>query len=70
MRVESDKLGPIRKLNDVLLELKPLAEQEIVAGFFNNVENADTLGGLVENIRDAVMEYQVRNHYILSLPLR
>ena len=42
-------------------ELKPLAEQGKVEGFFNNVKNADKLGGLVEDIRDAVMEYQVRN---------
>ena len=27
----------------------------------NNVKNADKLGGLVEDIRDAVMDYQVRN---------
>ena len=38
-------------------------------GFFNNVENADTLGGLVEGIRDAVMEYQVRNRNELIIPM-
>ena len=30
-------------------------------GFLNNVKNADKLGGLVEGIRDAVMNYQVRS---------
>jgi len=28
-------------------------------GFFKAAKNADALGGLVENIRDTVMEYQV-----------
>jgi len=32
----------------------------MIEGFFNNVLNADKLGGLVEGIRDAMMEYQVR----------
>jgi len=36
-----------------------LAKQGKVDGFFNNLKNADKLGGLVEDIRDAVMEYQV-----------
>jgi hypothetical protein len=30
-----------------------------VAGFFTNVENSDKLGGLAEDIRDAIMDYQV-----------
>ena len=38
----------------------PLVEQGKVEGFFNNVENADRLGGLVEDIRDAMMDYLVR----------
>ena len=51
----------VRKLEDVLQELEPLVSQGKVEGFFNNVKNADKLGGLVEDIRDAVMDYQVRN---------
>ena len=35
-------------------------EQGKVAEFFNNVENADKLGGIAEDIRDAMMDYQVR----------
>ena len=31
----------------------------MIEGFFNNVENADKLGGLVEDIRDAMIWYQV-----------
>jgi len=38
-----------------------LAGQGKVEGFFNNVKNADKLGGLVEDIRDALMDYQVSN---------
>ena len=36
-----------------------LGEQGKAEGFFNNVENADKLGGLVEDVRDAIMDYQV-----------
>ena len=45
-------------------------KQGNVEGFFNNVKNADKLGGLVEDIRDAVMDYQVcsRNEVASSLP--
>ena len=48
-----------RKLNDVLEELKLLEKQGKIKGFFTNAENADKLTGLVEDIRDAVMDYQV-----------
>ena len=34
-------------------------QQGNVEGFFNNVKNADKLGGLVDDVRDAVMYYQV-----------
>jgi hypothetical protein len=56
-------------LENILRELKLLEEQAKVEGFFNNVENADTLGGLAEGIRDAVMEYQVRNRNELITPM-
>jgi hypothetical protein len=49
-------------LEDILRELKPLTEQGMVEGFFNNVKNADKLGDLVEDIRDAMMDYQVFTH--------
>ena len=50
--------GICRKLEDIRQELAPLGEQEKIKGFFSNVENADKLGGLVEDVRDAVMDYQ------------
>jgi hypothetical protein len=46
-----------------------LVEQGKGEGFFNNVMNADKLGGLVEDIRDAVMGYQVRNQNKLTSPM-
>ena len=56
----------VRKLKKILKELKPLVEQGRVEGFVNNVKNADKLGGLVEDIRDAMMEYQA---YIRNLSI-
>ena len=51
----------------VYRDLVSLEKKGKVEDFFNNVENADKLGGLVEDIRDAMIEYQVciRN---LSIP--
>ena len=46
-------------MEDVSRDLSPLKEQGKVEGFFNTAENAGRLGSLVENIRDAMMEYQV-----------
>ena len=59
-RSESDR-WTFRALDKTVKELEPLATQGTVEGFFNNAENADKLGGLVEDIRDAIMEYQVRS---------
>ena len=55
----SNAYGATRKLEDVNRNLIPLAEQGAVAGFFTNIQNADELGRLVEDIRDAIMDYQV-----------
>ena len=52
-------MGISRKLEDVRRDLARLAEQGKVEGFFNNVQNVDKLGSMVEDIRDAMMEYQV-----------
>ena len=53
-------MGIGRKLEDIRQDLALLEEQGKTKGFFNNVENADKLGGLVEDVRDAMMDYQVR----------
>ena len=46
-------------MEEVYRDLTLLSEQGKVQGFFNNIKNADKLGGLVEDIRDAMMNYQV-----------
>lgn len=64
------KHGTVRKLGNILQELKPLAEQGKVEGFFNNVKNADKLGGLVGDIHDAMIHYQVNIYKpLISAPL-
>ena len=46
----------------ILRDFKPMAERGKFEGFFNDVENMHRLGGLFEDIRDAVIEYQVSIH--------
>ena len=48
-----------RKLEEILCKLTPLVDQGKVAGFFLNVENLEKLGGLVEDVQEAIVEYQV-----------
>ena len=52
-------MGICRRLQDVRQELALLEEQGKATGFLNNVKNADKLSGLVESIRDAMIDYQV-----------
>ena len=54
----TDGIG--RKLEDIRQDLALLGEQGKTKGFFNNVENADKLGGMIEDVRDAIIDYQVR----------
>ena len=49
-----------RKLEYIRRDLAVLGEQGRTKGFFNNVQNAEKLNGLVEDVRDAMMDYQVR----------
>ena len=48
-----------RKLETVHQDLTRLAEQGNVEGFLKNVGNANKLGDLLEDVRDAMIEYQV-----------
>ena len=48
-----------RKLQSVGQALILLGEQGMVKGFFNNVGNADKLNAMAEDIRDAMIDYQV-----------
>jgi hypothetical protein len=43
-----------------LQDLEPLAERGKITGFLNNVKDAEVLTGLADDIRDAMMDYQVR----------
>ena len=47
-------------MDDILQELIPLERRGKVTRFLNSTADADKLGGLAEDIRDAIMDYQVR----------
>lgn len=49
-----------RKLEGFGSELTELGDQGKVERFLNNVWNANALGGLLEDINEAMVEYQVR----------
>ena len=53
-------MGIVRKLECVRQALGQVAAQKDIAQFLNNADNAQKLNGLVEDIREAVMDYQVR----------
>jgi len=57
-----------RKLQDIHQDLTRLAKQGMVAGFLANTENAEKINGLVEDIREIMMDYQVCILYRSSLP--
>ena len=48
-----------RKLEKVLQELIPLEKRGKVTRFLNSTRDAEKLSGLVEDVRDAMMDYQV-----------
>lgn len=48
-----------RKLEGVHQDLMQMTGEGMVKGFLNNVGNANKLGSLLEDIHDALMEYQV-----------
>ena len=52
-------IGITRSLENIHGGLARLGAQGKVEGFFKNVENAGELSGVVEDIRDAVIDYQV-----------
>ena len=45
-----------------------MAAQKNIAQFLNNTENAQRLNGLVDDIREAVMDYQVCTSKDLAFP--
>jgi hypothetical protein len=48
-----------RKLDRVLKDLVPLEKRGKVTRILNSTEDADKLVGLADDIRDAMMDYQV-----------
>ena len=48
-----------RKLEEIHQELDLLAGQGKTAGFLTNTENTQKINGLVEDIRQVMMDYQV-----------
>jgi len=49
----------VRKLGGVVMKLKPLSEQHGLIAFLHNVDNAKTLAGFVQELADAITDYQV-----------
>ena len=50
----------LRKLGVVIAKLEPLSDQHALVGFLRNAENAKTLTGFVQELGDAIADYQVR----------
>ena len=61
-------MGMARKLSGVHQGLALLVGQGKVDGFLKSAGNAGKLGGLLEDVRDAMMEYQVRVPLSRMLP--
>ena len=49
-----------RKLEGVVVKLEPLSDQHVLVRFLRNVDNAKTLTGFVQELADAITDYQVR----------
>ena len=58
VKARSD-LGITRKLKDICQSLTLLVEQGKAVGFLANTENAQQINGLVEDIHEVLMSYQV-----------
>ena len=50
---------PLRILGGITAKLEPLAEQHALIGFLRNVNNAKMLTGFVQELADAITDYQV-----------
>ena len=49
-----------RKLGVVITKLEPLADQHAIVGFLRNVDDAKRLTGFVQELANAITDYQVR----------
>ena len=59
----------VRKLEDVRQALDPMTTEKDIAQFLGNAENAQKLNDLVDDIREAVMDYQVCTSKRLALEI-
>ena len=50
----------LRKLEGVVVKLEPLSDQHVLVRFLRNVDNAKTLTRFVQELADAITDYQVR----------
>jgi len=50
---------PLRRLDGIITKLQPLSNQHVLIKFLHNVDNAKTLMGFVQELADAVTDYQV-----------
>ena len=48
-----------RKLEGIIIKLESLSEEHALLQFLRNVDNAKTLTGFVQELADAIMDYQV-----------
>jgi len=57
----------VRKLEDVRQALDVIGTQKDLSQFLDNAENARKLNDLMDDIREAMMDYQVRTSKSLAL---
>ena len=48
-----------RKLEGVVVKLEPLSKQHAILKFLHNANNAKTLAGFIQELADAITDYQV-----------
>jgi hypothetical protein len=60
MNTRQSAYPSLRKLESIIAKLEPLSEQHGLVMFLRNVNNAKTLAGFVQELTDAITDYQVR----------
>jgi len=59
LQIRINLLIPLRTLEGVLAKLEPLSDQHILIKFLHNIDNTKTLMGFVQELAEAVTDYQV-----------
>lgn len=60
LKMRVNLLISLRRLKSVMAKLEPLSEQHALLKFLRNVEDAKTLSGFVQELAEAISDYQVR----------